>query len=162
MKHTLFVRTTSFIMVLVCASISQQALGGDQDPAQWYSKNYAPVWLTEPWNKAEEATAFYHSSIQLHEPGEGVSTHDSATWISESLEQWKSEGWLGSEMTDLQVDRINESTTAFKSRWRDYYKEADDEYSCGWYVADLMDGEWKFTQYATIDCATHGFISDDG
>jgi hypothetical protein len=78
-------------------------------------------------------------------------------WLGGYLEYWASEGWLSSDLEGLTMDRLNASTASFKASWRDKYADGSETISCGWYLADLRDGKWLFTNYSEIDCAEHGF-----
>ena len=147
----------SILIFLLLGSAAASADTSQPDPAQWYRDSYGTLWHNEPWNKLDEIGRYYDAEIQTHDASDGITTVDFATWMAGLLVEWKSDGWLSSEVSDLKVDRLNASTVSFKSRWLDYYREREDESSCGWYLADLRDGQWKFTNYATIDCAEHGF-----
>lgn len=142
------------VFFILFAPISGVADVEVPDPGIWYAEQYAPLWRDEPWTKADEVLTFYHSEIQVHEPGGEIVTHETAVWMREILAGWEAEGWLGSQVPDIRVERINHSTASFTTRWLDHYKDAEDDYSCGWYLADLIDGQWKFTQYAEVDCAS--------
>ena len=145
---------TWLALIFVLCSTAVVADSEVADPEKWYMESYGPLWNVDPYNKINEVLSHYHSEIIDHNDGGVLNQQSTAAWISGSFELWKEDGWTTSELTDLQVDRISESVTSFKSRWLDHYKDAEDEYVCGWYFAELIDGHWKFTQYATIDCAT--------
>lgn len=139
------------------ASVGQAADAPTPDPETWYLETYGSMWAEEPWTKGDQTSRFYAAQIQDHEPAGEIVTYESIPWMDGLLEMWKNDGWLRSEIAELRVTRINASTTSFMARWDDFYKAREDEFSCGWYLADLIEGQWKFTHYATIDCAAHGF-----
>lgn len=60
------------------------------------------------------------------------------------------------EIAGLNFELLNETTASFKAKWRDYYSGGNIGYECGWYLADLIDGKWLITEYATIACGKHG------
>ena len=70
----------------------------------------------------------------------------------EALLAWRDDGWIGSDMTALQSRPINGTTVAFIMQWNDRYENSPDELSCSWYLANRVEGEWKFTAYADSDC----------
>jgi len=144
------------LLSIVFSSVTQASEAPPPDPEKWYLESYGAMWVKEPWNNVNQTSNFYASELHDHEPEGKIVTYESVPWMAGLLEMWKNEGWLSSEITNLRVTRINASTTSFISRWDDHYQEAEDDYSCGWYLADLVDGQWKFTNYATIDCAEHG------
>ncbi|MFT7287748.1 MAG: hypothetical protein ACI87W_001863, partial [Halieaceae bacterium] len=41
---------------------------------------------------------------------------------------------------------------SFVAQWKDHYRSDDTEVSCGWYLADLTDGQWIITAYADTQC----------
>ena len=96
------------------------------------------------------------TTLLSHDASGKIESVISQEWLDVAIKGWRADAWTGSELVGIQTDRLNESTVVFKSRWLDHYKDREDEYSCGWYVADLRDGSWVFTNYADIDCADHG------
>lgn len=130
---------------------------GSLDPEAWYRDAYAPLWESDPGNNVDEMLGFYAESIESHGADGEISRDATTEWLGDSVHIWLSEGWLNSRLQDLEVDRINPTTTNFKASWVDSYEESPNELACGWYLADLVDGEWKFTAYADLDCAAHGF-----
>ena len=145
------------VILLLLSATTASADPGQPDPAQWYQDDYGALWLDQPWNKQDKIAQYYESKISTHEASGEMTTVDFAPWLAGAIEEWRADDWLWSEVSALKVDRLNASTVTFKASWRDHYGERDDEISCGWYLADLHDGQWKFTNYATIDCAEHGF-----
>jgi len=127
------------------------------DLEKWYAESYGSLWLEDPWNKRDEILGFYHSEIYIHASEGEIISLKTSTWMADLLNEWVADGWVSSEVPDIRVNRINESTASFTTRWLDHYKDRDAEYSCAWYLADLMDDRWKFTHFAPIDCASHGF-----
>jgi len=79
-------------------------------------------------------------------------------WLLQPLQGWRDEGWLNSELSAIEVDRLNDTLATFKVRWQDNNVGDDIEFSCSWYQADFLDGAWKLTGYADIDCDTHGLV----
>jgi hypothetical protein len=144
-------------VLMLAMAVSGDVAAETPDPEKWYAEDYVPIWRKVTPNTADEATYFYHSEIRGHEPGGEVITYDAPTWLTDLVAEWVADGWTGSEVPNIQVNRINESTTSFTARYLDYYEGGATEYSCGWYLADLMDGQWKFTHYAEINCANLDF-----
>jgi len=138
--------------------LAQTATASDciPDPQQWFTESYAPLWAADTGEKLDQVTNHYAETILDH-PASGVPVEEnSRQWLTGAIRGWQSEGWLGSELDGFSMDRINSSTVVFKTRWHDRYEDNVIAYECGWYQADLIDGQWNFTQYATIDCAAHG------
>ena len=120
----------------------------------WYTSEYAPLYHDKPWENAAEIVGHFAENVHVH--GEGAGMYNSLQWMSEALEEWKIEGWVRSELADLDFELLNETTASFKAKWRDYYTGGNIGYECGWYLADLVDGRWRITEYATIACGEHG------
>jgi len=126
-----------------------------QEADDWYQNHYAPLWKENSWDKIEEASLYYAETTYLHPPDGTITAVDSREWIARSIAGWKSDGWLGSVIAEYLSDQVNPSTVVFKVKWRDWYADGSEEFSCGWYLADLEREKWLFTQYAEIDCAEH-------
>jgi len=144
--------------MVVCLSLVHPVLAGDcvPDPQQWYKDSYAPLWAGNTGEKLDQVVNHYADTIINH-PLEGDPVvENSREWLAGAIQSWQDEGWLDSELDGFDMDRINPSTVLFKTRWHDRYEGGVKSHECGWYQADLIDGQWKFTQYATIDCTAHG------
>ena len=139
---------------LMAPTLADQAA---PDPEAWYRDGYSPLWEQDPGNQVERMFGYYADAIETHSADGEITLIQADDFVAEPIKGWLAEGWLSSKLKDLQVDRINPSTTSFKASWVDRYQDYPDELSCGWYLADLVDGEWKFTAYADLDCAAHGF-----
>ncbi len=145
-----------FTLVFGLAVTDAVADTSTADPEEWYVKGYAPHWNEAPWESLEQISAYYDQKILSHDASGKIESVTSQEWLDVAIKGWQADAWTGSELVGIQTDRLNESTVAFKSRWLDHYKDREDEYSCGWYLADLRDGSWVFTNYADIDCTDHG------
>jgi hypothetical protein len=125
------------------------------DPQDWYQNQYAPVWAEKPWDKLEQIWEYYSETIFVHDVDEPLATTSTRHWLMPLMRQWQADGWTGSTLAGLRMDRLNESTASFKVKWHDFYEGGHEEFSCGWYLADLRNNSWAFTQYATINCESH-------
>lgn len=85
-----------------------------------------------------------------------ISVEDPKGLIETPMAQWLADGWITAELTNMKMDKINMTTATFKSKWLDSYKDGETETSCGWYLANWLNGAWAFTAYADIDCHQHG------
>ena len=149
---------TSIILYFsMMVNISVAASSDTPDPEEWYTQSYGPIWSNKPFDKLDEILGFYHSEIHIHEPEGGLISLNTDAWITDSMKEWVADGWVSSEVPDIRMNRISVSTASFTTRWLDHCTDREDEYSRAWYLANLIDGEWKFTQFAAIDCSVHGF-----
>lgn len=151
LKH----RNPLFATIVCILSVAATAYAGSAGVKDWYQDSYGELWKENPWDKVDAIAAHYAETIHSHPSDGPIQTVNSREWLAESLEEWQADGWLGSEITAMRQDRVNPSTVIIKSKWRDWYKEAADEYSCGWYLLDATDDAWVISQYAEIDCAEH-------
>ncbi|MEP5764942.1 MAG: hypothetical protein ABJ308_10115 [Halieaceae bacterium] len=149
---------TKYLVALCALVFSSQSLAGApaSDPEAWYRGGYAVLWADKPGQQVEAMLNHYYDTVETHSADGSISRDAKRDWLVPSLKQWLAEGWVSAELKQLKVDRINASTTSFKASWIDHYKETPDEISCGWYLADMIDGRWQFTAYADLDCAAHG------
>ena len=147
--------TASFAMCLLLAGLAN-ADGTTPDPETWYRDSYAPLWADKPGTQVEKMLAHYAEVVETHGAEGEISRDNKVDWLKAPIEQWLAEGWLKAELKALQTDRLNDSTVVFKASWLDSYAGGETELSCGWYLADYIDGSWMFTVYADIDCAAHG------
>lgn len=157
--HSRSVYAAPFLILLLSSILEASDV---PDPGRWYAESYAPLWREVTSDSANGVAPFYHSELREHVPTGEILVHESAIWLTESIARWREEGWTGSEVPNLLVNRINASTVSFNARYRDYYDGGETEYSCGWYLADLVDGQWKFTGYAEMDCGSHDWGVGEG
>ncbi len=138
-------------LVLIFSSAGADTVNGD--PERWFRDGYAPLWTEQPGAQLDAMLSYYAPNIVSHRGTGEITTENSAEWLGPSVNTWLAEGWLRSELVALEVDRLNESTVVFKARWADFYANDPTDYSCGWYLADFIDGAWRFTSYADLDCS---------
>ena|SRR6056297_3229313 len=136
-----------FILAGACAGAAET-----EDPEDWYRTSYASLWNDTPADDVEEILEHYAEEIATHEVDGVVSTDDRRTWLVEPMREWVAQGWLRAELTALDTRRINATTASFIATWLDHYSDGSTEVSCGWYLADHMEGDWLFTAYADTDC----------
>jgi hypothetical protein len=145
-----------FLIAVIGLSGAVQAQDEVEVPAadEWYKTQYAPLYDDKPWDKLDEIVSFYAENI--HEHGREGGSHNSREWFAEALESWKIEGWIRSELAELNYELLNPNTASFKTKWRDYYTGGNISYECSWYLADFTNGKWLIAEYATINCSDHG------
>lgn len=125
------------------------------DPEAWYRDSYAVLWVDAPWDNAQALVAHSADQVVIHTADDGLVVLGN-DWLLQDLQTWRDEGWLNSELSALEMDRINDKLATYKVRWQDNNEGGVIEFSCAWYQADYLDGAWQLTGYADIDCAAHG------
>ncbi|MEM7279112.1 MAG: hypothetical protein AAF385_13395 [Pseudomonadota bacterium] len=144
--------------LMILTLLASSPLHAEADsPHDWFETQYAPLWADKPAENIRKIADFYEREIITFETDGSVSTDNRAEWLTEPMKEWLLEGWLKAEMTALSTTLINSTTATFTSRWLDTYKGGEQEISCGWYLAHLRDGQWRFAAYAEADCDKAGF-----
>lgn len=149
-----FGKTLDGALACLLATSSAIAAPPASDPEAWFRDSYAPLWSERPGEKLDDMLAHYDDEVVSHRADGTRTRTPRREWLEPSLEGWLEEGWLRAELTGLEVDRLNASTVVFKARWADHYVAEPTEMSCGWYLADRVNGEWRITTYADLDCAS--------
>ena len=144
-----------WFLLLGLPSISIQAESVEADPDDWFNNHYAPLWKTKPWDKAAEIADFYGESVGVHRPVGTVPVVNSRIWLSESMDDWRSDGWFSSVLAGYHSEALNPSTVLIKAKWLDLYTDGSEVFSCGSYLADFESSRWSFTEYIEIECADH-------
>lgn len=142
------------IVAVLLPLVSSAALAdsGPRDPDAWYRTSYAPLWGATPAEDMERILAHYAQEVVTHEADGAVLREDKVSWLAEPMQTWVAEGWLRAELTALVTQSINSSTASFVATWTDHYDDGSTEVSCGWYLADWIDGGWIITEYADTNC----------
>jgi hypothetical protein len=122
----------------------------------WYENHYAILYKENPWDNAEQLGSMFDENLHHHQSDGAVVVAHGAEWIAALIADWQADGWLGSELADVEYDPLNATTAVFKAKWRDRYADGSVALECSWYLADLKNDSWFITQYADIDCAEHG------
>lgn len=138
----------------LAALVAVPALAGAQaGPEAWVREAYAPLWQNASAVTADIAPVYYHDPVAYH-PADGRFQHARpGPWLEGLLAGWATSGWAGSTLDGYRQQRINDRTWALTMRWRDRYPGGAAEHSCGWYLAARVDGGWKFTAYAPVECS---------
>ena len=113
---------------------------GTRSAADWYAQDYASLWEENPGDKAEEIASHYAETLMSHSADGSVTSSNARESLTASIRGWLEEGWLTSEAVNVETDVLNPTTAVFKAKWLDIYADGSEEYSCGWYLADLQDG----------------------
>lgn len=141
----------------LCGLLAAMLLGAAvaQDgatPESWYTQSYAALWVDKPAENVDAILAHYAPTIVTHAEDGSVSSDPRREWLEEPMQGWVAEGWLRAELVAVDTTEINATTASFTAIWQDYYADGRSERSCGWYLADKMDGEWQITHYADSPC----------
>ena len=118
---------------------------------QWFRDGYAALYVEKPWERADEFAQYMADRIEFRSD-DGLMVLDVNSFVVDPLEEWRAEGWLGTDVAGLQTKMLNETTVLFNVAWLDRYVDGSTELSCGWYVGDKVDGKWLLSQYISITC----------
>lgn len=119
---------------------------------QWFRDGYAALYVENAWDQADEFAQYFADEI-AYRTDEGVTTNDVNSFVVDSLDVWRNEGWQGTDVAELKTKLLNASTVLFKIKWHDRYDDGSTAFECGWYFADKIDGEWLLSQYIETECA---------
>ena len=122
-----------------------------EDLDKWFRDGYAALYVEDSWEHADEF-AQYFADVMTTRTNDGLTESDVNGFVVELLEEWRSEGWLGSDVQELDTKLLNASTAVFDIKWLDRNADGSTENECGWYVADKIDGKWLLSQYIAMSC----------
>ena len=117
----------------------------------WFRDGYAALYAENAWDRADEFAQYFAAEIHYRSDN-GLAVADVNGFVVDSLDEWRSEGWLGTDVASLQISLLNSTTALFDVKWRDRYENGSAAYECGWYMADKIDGQWLLSQYIATEC----------
>ena len=145
-----------YFLVLITACITAPLVASadaDQTAENWFETSYGPLWAKTPYQDIEAILTHYHSEIVTHASDGTLTTTPSRQWLTAPMDSWREEGWIRAELTDMTATTINATTSGVMTVWADYYAGNVTETSCGWYLVDAINDEWKITHYADTPCS---------
>jgi len=143
------------LIALLIVSIGCHAESSEVAARTWFMTKFAPLWESLDEADPHAVRAFWTDDFRDHPVD-----MDSSIWKN-SLDTWqhvieknRAEGLSGSTVIALDVEAINERAVIIRAKWMDRGTEGqvDDPYYCGTYIAASFQGEWKFTNYFTVEC----------
>ena len=121
------------------------------DLDKWFRDGYAALYVENAWDKGDEFRQYLADEIH-YRSDEGLLVIDADGFLIDSLDMWRAEGWVGTDVAGLKTKLLNETTAMFAVKWHDRNDDGSEEYSCGWYFADKADGAWLLSQYIETSC----------
>ena len=85
---------------------------GVTDPEKWYAESYGPLWHDNAWDKVNEILFYYDSEVWDHSADGEPVRNQADIWIRDAMKEWRAEGWTGSEVPDIRINRINDMCSA--------------------------------------------------
>ena len=140
--------TWMLVFVLAAAPASAETA---EDLDNWFRGGYAALYTENAWDRAGEFAQYFADVIE-YRSDDGLVRTDVTGFVVDSLDVWRSEGWLGTDVAELDTRLLNATTAVFDVRWRDRNDDGSTEDSCGWYVADKTAGKWLLSQYIAMAC----------
>lgn len=138
------------LLIALAAMPTLAATAEDLD--KWFRDGYAALYAENAWDHTDEFAQYFSSDIAFRSD-DGLLVLDVDDFVVDSLDVWRSEGWLGTDVANLETKVLNATTAVFDITWRDRNDDGSTEFSCGWYVADKVDGNWLLSQYIETACA---------
>ena len=122
-----------------------------EDLDKWFRDGYAALYVAESWEHADKF-AQYFADVMTTRTDNGVVESDVNGFVVDALAVWRSGGWLGTDVEELDTKLLNASTAVFDVKWLDRNADGSTENECGWYLADKIDGKWLLSQYIAMSC----------
>jgi hypothetical protein len=122
-----------------------------EDLDRWFRDGYAALYVENSWDHADEF-AQYFADVIADRSDDGLDVTDVNGFVVDLLEEWRSEGWLGTDVHELDTTLLNATTAVFDIHWRDRNADGSTADECGWYFADKIDGKWLLSQYIMMSC----------
>ncbi len=122
-----------------------------EDLDKWFRDGYAALYVEDSWEHADEF-AQYFADVIAFRSDDGLTESDINGFVVDSLEVWRSDGWVGTDVQELDTKLLNASTAVFDIKWRDRNVDGSTANECGWYLADKSDGKWLLSQYIVMSC----------
>jgi hypothetical protein len=119
---------------------------------KWFRDGYAALYVENSWEHADQFAQYFANNITVRSDN-GLVEADVNSFVVDSLEEWRSEGWLGTDVAELDTKLLNAKTAVFDVKWRDRNGDGSTAYECGWYFADNLNGKWLLSQYIAMSCA---------
>ncbi len=113
---------------------------------KWFRDGYAALYIENSWDHADEF-AQYFADVITYQSDDGRTDLDINGFVLDNFDEWRSEGWLGSDVAAMDTQLLNATTAVFDIKWKDRNADGSTGYECGWYVADKIDGKWLLSQY---------------
>ena len=123
-----------------------------EDLDKWFRDGYAALYVENAWDHGDEFAQYFADEI-AYRSEDGLAVSDVNGFVVDSLDEWRSEGWLGTDVANLETRLLNASTAVFDITWLDRNDDGSTEITCGWYFADKVDGKWLLSQYIAMACA---------
>ena len=143
---------STWMLLLFALAAAPASAETAEDLDKWFRDGYAALYTENAWDRAGEFAQYFADVIE-YRSDDGLARTDVTGFVVDSLEEWRSEGWLGTDVAELDTTLLNATTAVFDVRWRDRNDDGSTEDSCGWYVADKTAGKWLLSQYIAMACA---------
>ena len=118
---------------------------------QWFRDGYAALYTENAWDHADQF-AQYFADVITYRSDNGRVQSDANGFVVESLDDWRAEGWVGTDVAALDTRLLNATTVVFNVKWRDRNADGSTEFECGYYLADKTDGDWLLSEYISMAC----------
>lgn len=145
---------TRFFAAMLLAFLIAVPASADtaQDLDKWFRDGYAALYVENAWDRADQFGQYLADEIVVRSD-DGMVATDVNGFVVDSLDEWRSEGWLGTDIAELDTEMLNAKTAVFDVKWLDRNDDGSTEISCGWYIADKVGSKWLLSQYIAMQCA---------
>ena len=126
------------------------------DARTWFLTQFVPLWEDLDKANPEKMEDFWVERFRDHPIDMDSSIWENATetW-QRNIERNMAEGLRGSSVIETKVEEISDRAVLIRAVWQDRGLNGPiEEPYCNVYIAGRFQGEWKFTNYFTIECST--------
>ena len=117
------------ILAVGITVFSQPAIADSAEELnQWFRDGYAALYVENAWEKADEFAQYLADEI-AYRSDEGLVVVDVNGFVVDSLDEWRNEGWLGTDVAGLKTVMLNATTAVFDITWVDRYAGGSREQS---------------------------------
>jgi hypothetical protein len=103
------------LLVLLAAMPASADTAEDLD--QWFRDGYAALYVENAWDHADDFAQYLAEEIVVRSD-DGVETTDVNGFVVDLLDGWRNEGWLGTDVADLETKLLNSTTAVFDIKAR--------------------------------------------
>ena len=144
-------KNPSWTLLLLAITSMPASAETAEDLDQWFRDGYAALYVENAWDHADEFAQYFADEI-TYRSDNGLVISNVDGFVVDALEEWRSEGWLGTDVAELDTKLLNATTAVFDIKWHDRNDDGSTAYECGWYFADRVDGKWLLSQYIAMAC----------
>ena len=97
------------IVLLLIASTAPAIADTADELDKWFRDGYAALYVKNAWDRGDEFAQYFAEEI-VYQSAEGRLVADVNDFVVSSLEVWRDEGWVGTDVENLETRLLNATT----------------------------------------------------